>query len=543
MWAELRLPSVGIGTVGGRAQRLESRRNLATACLRGQPEAPGARPTRPLGWQTMASECYPSVTSAVSRCFRSQPRQPAKERIVTAEPLSTTDTELDRDAMVGWFARAEHDHEQLIGTEQEKFGVVVAPDGSLQPVEYERHIAPLLAELCRRFGWQPSDHGISGEVVGLSRGRASITLEPGGQLELSGEPLPNLHATCAEFTSHQRELDEVATELGLAFFAAGFHPFATRDEINWMPKGRYRVMRNYLPTRGHRALDMMLRTCTVQANFDYASERQCGERLRIAMASSALVSGLFANSPFLEGARSPHRSTRSAVWSDVDPDRCGLLEFVFDDGFSYEKYVDWVLDVPMFFVRRDGEYLPHHVSFREFWQRGFVGPDGRRHRATMADWELHASTVFPEVRLKPYIEVRGADSVALGHVCSLPAFCKGLMEDDDAVAASWELLAPFSYAERLELWEEARRDGLTSKRVRELTRGLYRIARETLDRIAVRGTCGRTEARFLDPLDEFISTGRTPADIALESLGASPGRDDQARRAFVRHFHFAGIRP
>jgi glutamate--cysteine ligase len=462
----------------------------------------------------------------------------APETPASAEPLKYDD-------LTAMFRRGERPNaaDHKIGTEQEKFGVVLTGDGAPRPVEYS-HILAVFQGFCDRFGWQHgAERGDGGAVISLERDGASITLEPGGQFELSGKPLPNVHATCQEFTQHQRELHAVARDLGLAFLASGFHPFATREEIHFMPKPRYAVMRAFLPTRGQRGLDMMLRTCTVQANFDYASEKQCGERFRVAMGISSLTTALFANSPYREGEDRGYVSLRSDNWTDVDGSRCGLLPFAFEPGFTYEKYAEWALDVPMFFVRRDGRYMPHHAPFRAYMKDGFEGPDGVRHTATRGDWELHLSTLFPEIRLKPYLEVRGCDSVQHRYVCALPALWKGILYDDAATAAAWELVAGLDFGERNALWLECRKAGLASPRVQSLCRRLLAIARDSLERFAVRDAKGRTEAYFLDPLDELAAAGQCPADRARQTLGQAPGRSPEARREFVRAFHFAGAEP
>ena len=448
---------------------------------------------------------------------------------------------LDRDALLDLFRRAERPDtaSHLVGTEQEKFGVWLGADGP-QPVTYADHVRPVLAGFEAR-GWRPTrDRGIDGEIIALERDGASITLEPGGQLELSGKPLTTIHQTCAEFTEHFRELDAISRPLGLAWLATGFHPFATREEIAWMPKPRYRVMRAYLPTRGTMALDMMLRTCTVQANFDYASEAQCGRRFRLAMGLSALATAIFANSPFVEGAESGFASNRSRVWSAVDPDRCGILPLAFEAPFSYERYVDWALGVPMFFVRRRGVYHHFHRTFAAFMAEGFTAPDGVVYRATAADWELHLSTVFPEARLKPFIEVRGADAVDSRFLCALPAMWKGILYDEDAGEAAWELVADLDLAGRAALWDMCRRDSVRSPEVLRRCVRLLEIAREGLDRQDQRDSRGRSESRFLDALEALIRSGQCPADAARARCGAAAGRDAAGRMALVRAFHFAG---
>lgn len=457
---------------------------------------------------------------------------------------------VDFDQLVGFFADAERpdpgDH--LVGTELEKFGVVLGTPDDPRPlaatVSHAEHVAPVLDAMSREFGWAAgAEAGEGGALITLCRDRASITLEPGGQLELSGKPLHNVHETCAEFTRHHRELEQVSTPLGVAWLTAGYHPWATGDEMHWMPKGRYRVMRAYLPGRGRRALDMMTRTCTVQANFDFANEAQCGARYRLALALGPLVTAMFANSPYEEGRATGRPSNRTMTWFEVDPDRCGTPPFMFDGRpFSYEAYVDWALDVPMFFVKRGGAYHAHHVTFREYMHGGFDDPRGTHHRATWADWELHLSTLFPEARLKPYIEVRTADSVGSKYVCALPSLWKGVLYDQGASEAAWELVSGLARDELEALDREARVDGLRSTRVHGLCKRLIAIAREGLDRQDVRDGKGRTEARFLDPLQPLVDAGRSPGDDALDALGPEPGRSQAARLDFSRTFHFAGAR-
>lgn len=447
------------------------------------------------------------------------------------------------DVLVRWFEKARRPDNHLIGTEQEKFGLYLDDEAVPQPVRYREHVLPTLEALRDRFGWKESpDRGVDGELVALERDGASITLEPGGQFELSGAPLPTVHDTCAEFSQHYEELHAVAEPMGIAWIACGFHPFARRDEIDVMPKGRYDVMRAYLPTRGELALDMMLRTCTVQANFDYKDEQQCGRRLRLMMGVSALITALFANSPYKEGRYAGVRSLRSATWEHVDPDRCGLLPFVFEDDFSWQRYVDYALDVPMFFVKRGGRYHPHHVPFRKFLAEGFVDPEGTRHRATQADWELHMSTLFPEVRIKPFIEIRGADSVGSRTVCALPALCKGLIYCDEARDGAWELVRELSFGQRMDQWVRARERGLSDPDILRKCQRLLELARHGLERLDVRDSRDRSEARFLDALDEQVARGATPAGDALRELGETPGHDPEGRRRLVERFHFAGAR-
>ena len=464
---------------------------------------------------------------------------------------SEGDRPIERGQLASFFQNAEKPDPSthVVGTELEKFGVVVGsrdePVDVPYPVRFDAHVVPVLQGLVDRFGWRPgTTRGDKGQLVELVRDGASITLEPGGQLELSGAPLQTIHQTCAEFTQHYEELHAVSEPLGIGWMTVGFHPWATREEIDLVPKGRYRVMREYLPTRGGHALDMMLRTCTVQANFDYSSEADCGERFRLALAVGPLITAAFANSPYREGEVSGYCSLRSEVWFDVDPDRCGIPRFMFDQQpFSYERYVDWALDIPMFFVERDGVFHRHHVPFRQFLRDGWRDPSGRLWAATYRDWALHLSTVFPEVRLKPFVEVRTADAVTSAYVCALPALWKGLLYDADARELACSLVSECDYDTLKEMWSDARRVGLRSPRVLQLCQRLVEAARESLDRFDVRDGKNRTEARFLDPLQELLASGRCPGDLVAQRLGPSPGRDAKARREFVRSFYFAGAEP
>jgi glutamate--cysteine ligase len=280
----------------------------------------------------------------------------------------------------------------------------------------------------------------------------------------------------------------------------------------------------------------------VQANFDYTSERSCGERLAVANAIAPVVMALFADSPFVEGRTTPARSNRSAVWTDVDTVRCGTPAFALDgEHFGYERYIEWALDVPMFFVKRAGEYHPHHVPFREFLARGYQDEHGIRHAPVWSDWVTHLSTVFPEVRLKPFVEFRSADAVPSRYVCALPALLKGILYSDDARMTAHAALGRVTPQSNMELWTEARTHGMASPRIRAIAGALVDAARHALDGFDHRDDKGRTEARFLDPLDELVASGRSPADVAIAAVGKPSGGDAGAQRAYVRAFYFAGI--
>ncbi len=455
---------------------------------------------------------------------------------------------LRRDQLVTYFdgALRSDPSTHLIGTELERFGLARDEEaGAYMPVRYDPHIKAVLEGFVRDYGWEVGpDHGTHGEVVELRRNGASITLEPGGQFELSGAPLRNVHETCDEFSEHYAELDAISRPLGLTWLAVGHHPFATREQINWMPKGRYEVMRNYLPTKGSMAMDMMSRTCTVQANFDYTSEQQCGQRLRRVSALAPIIMAMFANSPLVEGKPSGRVSSRSWVWTDVDNARCGIRPFFFDSGFSFEQYVDWVLDVPMFFFKRNDKYIAYHQTFRHFLEHGAPCPDGSHTHATYDDWLLQLSTVFPEVRLKPHLEFRSADAVGSRFVCALPALLKGLLYDD---AAGDEAMAPLdglAFDERVTLWHEAANVGMKSPRVHELAKHVLKLSYEALEGFGVLDSKGRRESRFLDPLAPLVEEGISPGEDTLRTLGVDKlGTDAAARTAIAAAWRFAGIEP
>jgi len=424
-----------------------------------------------------------------------------------------------------------------IGTEHEKFGFRL--DDLRPPTwEGERGIGALLEGLTR-FGWQRvTEHD---KLIALAREMASITLEPAGQLELSGAPLSTIHETCAEVSQHLGEVKAVADELGLGFLGMGFQPKWRRDEMPWMPKGRYRIMREYMPKVGSLGLDMMTRTCTVQVNLDYSSEADMVKKFRVALALQPVATALFADSPFTEGRPNGYLSYRSHIWTDTDPDRTGMLDFVFEDGFGYERYVDYLLDVPMYFSYRDGEYVDlAGKSFRKFMAGELAELPGSK--PTLRDWADHTTTAFPEVRLKKYLEMRGADGGPWGRLCALPAFWVGLLYDDTALDAAWDLVKDFSNAER-----HALRDGVPEQAlklparigtvrgtVRDLADEALKIAAEGLRRRARRTPSGADERIFLDALLAIVDANQTPAERKLELFhGAWDGDVDRVFREFA----------
>ena len=403
-----------------------------------------------------------------------------------------------------------------IGTEHEKFGCRL-DDFSPVPYEGERGIGAMLEGLMR-FGWKPVREGEN--VIALTMNGQAVTLEPGGQFELSGAPVRTLHETCAEVHDHLDQVKVVAAELGLGFYGLGFHPKSTRDEVHWMPKGRYAIMRRYMPTRGDLGLDMMTRTCTVQVNLDFDSEADMVKKFRVGLALQPVATALFANSPFVEGKPSGYLSYRSHVWTDTDPDRCGTLPFVFEDGMGFERYVEHGLDVPMYFVYRDGTYIDASgQSFRDFLAGELPALPGERPR--MADWEDHLTTLFPEVRLKQFLEMRGTDGGPWGRLCALPALWVGLLYDAESLDAAWQLVEDWSAEEREDMREAVTRTGLATPfrnaSVRELALEMLALARSGLARRAIIGGSGRDEGHFLDTLDAIAAAGRTPAEDLLDA--------------------------
>ena len=420
-----------------------------------------------------------------------------------------------------------------IGTEHEKFGFRL---DDLRPptFEGERGIEALLKGLTR-FGWEAV--GEHGRVIALYKDGASVTLEPAGQLELSGAPLEDIHQTCREVGSHLREVKAVADELRLGFLGMGFQPKWSRADMPWMPKGRYRIMRDYMPRVGSLGLDMMTRTCTVQVNLDYADEADMVKKFRVSLALQPVATALFADSPFTEGLPNGYLSYRSHIWTDTDPGRTGMLDFVFEDGFGYERYVDYLLDVPMYFSYRDGEYIDASgKSFRDFMAGRLDVLPGAL--PTLRDWNDHMTTAFPEVRLKKYLEMRGADGGPWNRLCALPAFWVGLLYDDAALDAAWDLVRDFSREER-----HALRDGVPKHAlalpfrggsVQDLAREALRISAAGLARRARRNASGKDERDFLSPLMETVEAGQTPAEHKLALYhGEWQGEIDRVFREFA----------
>ena len=406
-----------------------------------------------------------------------------------------------------------------IGTEYEKLAVD-ARTGQAAPFSGARGIEVLLRELAERFGWEPQEE--NGRTVALRRGAASITLEPGGQVELSGEPYRTLHETREELATHVRELSEIACDLGMLFVGVGMQPVSALDDIEWVPKRRYAIMRDYMPrvgTLGHR---MMKQTATVQANIDYADERDAMHKLRVGMATSPIVNAIFGNSCISENTLNGQMSYRGHIWTDTDRARCGLLPFAFRPGASFRDYVSWALDVPLYFVLRDGAYRTEvtGVPFRRFLETGLDGEPAR-----LDDWRLHLTTLFPEVRLKGYLELRSADSQPPGRVLALPALVKGIFHDDDCLDAADDLAKRWTFEDCAGLYRDVTRGGMAARMkgipVAELARELHAIADEGLRRQRELDGEGRDERIYLEPIREFISAGRSPAQLTAERWARS----------------------
>ncbi len=421
-----------------------------------------------------------------------------------------------RDQLVGYIAAGGKPvADWRIGTEHEKFGFRL--DDLRPPTwEGEQGIGALLEGLTR-FGWDRVEE--NGKLIALLRDKASVTLEPAGQLELSGAPLETIHQTCSEVTSHLREVKTVADELGIGFLGMGFQPKWSRADMPWMPKGRYRIMRDYMPKVGQLGLDMMTRTCTVQVNLDYADEADMVQKFRTSLALQPVATALFADSPFTEGKPNGYLSYRSHIWTDTDADRTGMLDFVFEDGFGYERYVDYLLDVPMYFSYRGGTY--HDLSgqsFRRFLDGGLAALPGAK--PTLTDWADHMTTAFPEVRLKKFLEMRGADGGPWSRLCALPAFWVGLLYDQTSLDAAWDLVKDLTRDER-----NALRDGVAKHALKlpfrggtlhELAIEAVRISAHGLRRRARLNANGADESIYLEPLLEILDAGQTPAERKLE---------------------------
>ncbi|MGL4413355.1 glutamate--cysteine ligase [Roseinatronobacter monicus] len=404
-----------------------------------------------------------------------------------------------------------------IGTEHEKFGYC---HDTLNPLPYDgpRSIKAMLEGLRDRFGWAPVLEG--DKIIGLEKDGANVSLEPGGQLELSGAPLETIHQTCDEVNQHLREVRSVADEIGVGFIGLGAAPIWSHEQMPVMPKGRYKLMTDYMDRVGTMGKTMMYRTCTVQVNLDFSSEADMVQKLRVALALQPVATALFANSPFLDGKPNGHKSWRARVWRDLDAARTGMLPFVFEDGFGFEAWVQYALDVPMYFVYRDGKYIDAlGQSFRDFLQGKLPALPGEV--PTFSDWADHLTTIFPEARIKKFIEMRGADGGPWRRLCALPAFWVGLTYDQSALDAAWDLAKSLDAETRDALRIAASVDGLQGQaggvKLHDLAREVVSIAEAGLKARACPGAGGMLpdESHFLNALKESVETGQIPADELL----------------------------
>ncbi len=405
-----------------------------------------------------------------------------------------------------------------IGTEHEKFGYC---KDTLKPLPYDgpRSIRAMLEGLRDRYGWAPIEE--QGKIIGLVKDGANVSLEPGGQLELSGAPLVSIHQTCDEVNEHLREVHSIADQIGARFIGLGAAPIWTHDQMPMMPKGRYRLMTDYMGRVGTHGTQMMYRTCTVQVNLDFASEADMVQKFRVAIALQPVATALFANSPFFEGKVNGFKSWRARIWRDLDDARTGMLPFVFEDGMGFQRYVDYALDVPMYFVYRDGRYIDAlGQSFRDFMRGELPALPGEK--PTLSDWADHLTTIFPEARLKKFIEMRGADGGPWRRLCALPALWVGLLYDQSALDAAWDLVKAWDAETREALRVGASVSALQAEvggvRMHDLAREVLAIAEAGLKARRIEGAGGMVpdETHFLNALQESVESGKVPADELLD---------------------------
>lgn len=401
-----------------------------------------------------------------------------------------------------------------IGTEHEKFGYSA---NDLKPIKYEV-IKNIFNELNNKFGWEKIYE--NGLVIGMKKSGSSISLEPGGQIELSGAPLKNIFDTCSEVNNHQFELSSVSKNFGVQYMGMGFNPKWSLEYFPIVPKKRYEIMKRYMNKTGKHGLDMMFRTCTIQVNFDYGSENDMIKKFRVCLAIQPAIIALYANSPFLEGQLSSHLSYRSWIWTKTDKNRCGILPFVFDEGFSFEMYVDYLLDVPMYFLKRNGEYIDYTgKSFRKILNSSMS--EDMNETLNINDWIEHATTVFPEVRLKKFLEVRGADGGPWSSVCALPAFWTGILYDQAILEEVYEMIRNWTNSDREEFYSTVSLNALKSKTpdgedIKVFLRKLLELSKTGLINRKILNKSGDNESIFLNPLFEIVKNGKSPAEIWKE---------------------------
>jgi glutamate--cysteine ligase len=426
-----------------------------------------------------------------------------------------------RDALVAWFEAGSKPRENFrIGTEHEKFAFTL--EGH-DPVSYggPRGIKALLNGMRHLLGWEPIMEGEN--IIGLYdvTGGGAISLEPGGQFELSGAPVETVHQTCSELMAHLAQVREIARPLRIGFLGIGMTPKWSRREMPAMPKGRYRIMTAYMPKVGSHGLDMMYRTCTVQTNLDFSSEADMVKKLRVSLALQPVATALFANSPFTEGKPNGFLSFRSEIWRDTDNQRAGMLPWAFEPGMGFERWVDYALDVPMYFVKRGDKYIDvAGQSFRDLLAGRLDALPGER--ATLSDWANHVSTIFPEVRLKRFLEMRGADGVPWRMLSALPAFWVGLLYDQDCLDAAWDIVKDWTAPERQKLRDDVPKQALKAtirgRSMLDLAKDCLTLAHAGLKRRDRRDREGRDETLYLETLGDIVRRGRTPAEELLQKF-------------------------
>ena len=429
-----------------------------------------------------------------------------------------------REELVAWFEAGSKPRSRFrLGTEHEKF--VFTVEGH-NPVSYQgrRSIRALLEGMQHLLGWEPIIE--DGNIIGLFdvTGGGAISLEPGGQFELSGAPVETVHQTCSELMAHLAQVKEIARPLGIGFLGLGMTPNWSRSQIPMMPKGRYRIMTGYMPKVGKHGLDMMDRTCTVQTNLDYSSEADMVKKLRVSLALQPVATAMFANSPFTEGKPNGFLSFRSEIWRDTDAGRCGMLPWAFEPGMGFERYVDYALGVPMYFVKRGERYIDvAEQSFRDLMQGRLPGLPAER--ATISDWANHISTIFPEVRLKRYLEMRGADGGPWRRLPALPAYWAGLLYDDDSLDAAWDMVKNWTAEERQKLRDDVPKLGFAARiaghDVLHLAKATMVLAEKGLARRRRLDAGGQDERRYLRPIEEYVARGITPAEELLEKFNGA----------------------
>jgi len=412
--------------------------------------------------------------------------------------------------------------EWRIGTEYEKVGIDRTTAKAI-PYFGPRGVAVILKELVESYGWEPEEQ--DGYIIALKRGKNEIHLEPGGQIELSGEPCETIHCTNAEFHQHIRELLEVSDKLNIEFLGLGMQPVSTLPEIEWVPKKRYRIMGPYMLKVGTLGQRMMKQTATVQANIDFSDEKDAMAKFRTAMGLTPVIIAMFANSPISDGEPNGYRSFREHIWTDTDKNRSGMLPFAFSPDVSFAHYVEYALDVPMYFIIRNGDYIDMTgIPFRQFLERGHQG-----HYATMEDWGNHLTTLFPETRIKRYIEVRSADSQPPELMLALPALIKGVLYDADCLAAAWDLVKGWSWDDRMQVYLDSHREALAARVRRysllDLAKELLQIGWAGLERQDQVNGYGENETIYLAPLKDLLSQNKCPADVLLEKWEGELQRD------------------